>query len=64
MTEQRPKKTKMETISQYSTPSWNIIREYSNLCSPEEMVRLLIRKRIEHSEHAITDTSKKQQERE
>lgn len=57
MTEQHPKRPQMESISQNSTPSWNMIREYSNLCSPEEMVRILIRRQMEHSENSMADAS-------
>lgn len=57
MTEQHAKRPQLESISHHSTSSWNIIREYSNLCSPEEMVRILIRRQIEHFENARTDRS-------
>lgn len=58
MTEQHPNRQQIESISQNSTPSWKIIREYNNLCSPEEMVRILIRRQMEYSEKSMTDTPK------
>lgn len=54
MKEQHSKESKKESAPQYSTPTWNIVREYGDLCSSEEMVRILIRKRMELSENAMT----------